>query len=96
MDFLARFKKFENDNLRFDQIQNPPSPYGDLCALLWIAKNVPSKKPYNILAAADHDIVYIDCDLEALNEVATDDDIKMLICCGVGLNHGDDYLHMFV
>lgn len=86
------FAQYENDFIRFERIVSPPSQRRDLCAFLLLEKLVPSD--VRIVAAAEHDQIYLEVSPDALADVATLDDILYLVRCGVLCN--DEGLYMFV
>jgi hypothetical protein len=82
MDLYETFKKFGDDYLKFNDVEDKLSPRPDVHAFVLLASLVlPTDKP--ILAAADHDIVYLAVDLEMLAKMATENDIQDLSRCGV-------------
>jgi hypothetical protein len=71
-----------------------PTEREDLKAFNLLNKLVPGKD--DILAAAEHDQVFLAVDGESLNKVATDEEIKTLIACGVHYDSHYESLYMFV
>lgn len=65
----------------------------DLAAFIRLNGLVPSK--YGIVACAEHDIIYLNTDVDILSEVATQEDINFLDSCGVFYESDNDCLAMF-
>ncbi|MDO8640460.1 MAG: hypothetical protein Q7R33_02860 [Nitrosarchaeum sp.] len=94
MDLKEVFDTFENESHKFERIENPPSKRPDLCAFLLLDKLVPGK--FDIVSAAEHDEIYLDCDVNKLAEKATEADVVYLVRCGVWYDSETDSLAMFV
>lgn len=86
------FESFDDEYSDFDLIENKRSRRKDLHAFLLLDELFPSNK--KMVAAAEHDEIYLDIDPERLAKVATPDQIKELVRCGV--RYGEDGLCMFV
>jgi len=84
----------QHDFLKFDKIENPPSGRPDICAFLLLDKLVPGKS--DIVAGAEHDVIFLDVTLAELEVVATKEDIIYLSRCGVFASDEYDGLCMFV
>lgn len=83
MNTSDRFKKFDKEFLKFENIPEPDRLHRlrDLCGmmyLMYLAKVQPGIK-CRIIAGAEHDVVHFDGDAEKL----TDDDILYLTRCGI-------------
>jgi hypothetical protein len=65
----------------------------DLHAFILLSNLFPDGKS-DIVASAEHDIIYLGVDLEELAKVATEDIIYQLVACGVFMD--SDSLAMFV
>ena len=90
---------FDDDNsdrefLKFDRVQNKLSKRPDLHAFLLLDSLVAGDS--DIVAAAEHDEIFIETCAEKLAAVATEEQIIELIRCGVRLNTSYDSLVMFV
>lgn len=77
---------------KFEDIEHKLSDRKDLHAFLLLDQLVKSKRC--IVGAVEHDILYLEPTLEQLAAVATKDQLKDLIRCGVMIE--DDSLAMFV
>lgn len=66
----------------------------DIIAFLLLDKLVPGH--VRMLAAADHDIVFLSVDPHKVNEVATNDELLTLIRCGVLFDAEQEAFFMFV
>lgn len=93
MDVYKVFTKFDDEYLKFDRIASPPSNRPDLVAFLLLDKLMPGSR--DIISAAEHDEFFIDCDVEELAKAATEDDIRMLVRCGVMYSKDFDCLSMY-
>jgi hypothetical protein len=71
-----------------------PTWRNDLNALILLDRLLPETD--DIIDAADHDIIYLGVDLDALAAVASEDDILALNHFGVYVNGENDSLAMFV
>ena len=89
------FKEADGEYLKFDRIENPLHPRPDICAFLKLHELVPGKG-HDIVAAAEHDEIYLDVSPEDLAAVATQEDIVYLYRCGVRISSETDSLAMFV
>lgn len=86
MDLHDRFEQFEDEYGKFDRIENPRSKRPDLHAFLLLDEIQPGTR--DLISASEHDEFYLDIDCEAFAAVATDDQIKELVRCGI--MHSDD------
>lgn len=93
-DMEASFKKFSDEYLNFERIENPPCKRPDICAFLLLDKLVP--KTGDMVTAAEHDEIFLETSCETLAEVATEDDILYLTRCGVRYDSELNSLAMFV
>lgn len=94
IDIRELLDKYDSDHLKFDRVENKLHHRADICAFLLLDKLLPSKR--RMVSASDHDIIFLDADLEELARVATENDILMLIRCGVHYDSETDSLAMFV
>jgi hypothetical protein len=83
----------EWDNANFKQIENPPYPNKQLCALIKLQEL--GLTTTCSIAAAEHDLVYFDAEVDDLRDKCnTIDDVLYLGRCGVMFY--EDSLAMFV
>jgi hypothetical protein len=94
IDLAATFEKYENEYLKFDRIVKPLHPVRDICAFMLLHSWVPSEKG-PMVASAEHDEIYLRTDLKALAAVITEENIQMLVRCGVRLSTQYGCLAMF-
>lgn len=66
----------------------------DLLAFNMLDKLVPGTK--NIIGSAEHDVIYIDIDIEDLADVIIEEDARELVRCGVLFFEEYESLGMFV
>ena len=95
---MGRFRRLRNDNddeyLKSERCTERICQRDDLNAFLILDRLLPGKQ--NIVSCAEHDIFYLDVDVERLEDVATDEDILNLIRCGVLYESETESLFMFV
>jgi hypothetical protein len=94
------FEAATDEFLKFERIENPRHPAPDICAFLMLHDLAPaigrgSGKPVDIVAAAEHDEIYLATDCEALAKVATPEIVRDLHRCGVRYSTEYDGLCMF-
>lgn len=85
------------EDRKYGLYQSSSSPYkvtgrADLDAFILLNSLLPEQK--DIIAAAEHDIIYLSADLSELAGVITQEQVEFLNDCGVGVQ--DDSLTMFV
>lgn len=88
------FDKYDEEYLEFERIEDPLHPRPDVCAFLLLHRLLPKNR--DMVSAAEHDKIWLDVDPEALAEVATEEDIRTLVRCGVMYELKYDSLSMFV
>ncbi len=94
IDVKETFAKFENEEfLKFNQVVNKMSQRADINAFLLLDRLMPSDG--DIIAAAEHDIIYLDANINKLAEIATEENIVELIRCGVMYDNETDSLMMY-
>ena len=95
IDLYATFEKHNDEHIKFERVENKLHSRPDICAFLLLDKLLPNDGR-DIVSAASHDEIWLDVDCDKLAEVATDDDILMLVRCGVMFDSSTDSLSMFV
>lgn len=83
-----------DEHHKFDRIKNPVTKRPDLQAFMILDTLLPSDD--DIIAAAEHDIIYLAPDIDDLAAVITEDDFLALIRCGISYDRHYDCLYMFV
>lgn len=58
----------------------------DIRAMLLFRTLAPDSTKHRVIGAAEHDIVYVNADLEEVANNATTTDLDILLACGVFLN----------
>ena len=96
MNLRATFEKFNEHFLQFDAAENKLHHRPDICAFLLLDQLVLSDKHMDMIAEASHDKIWLDTDCDKLGEVASEDDILMLVRCGVMYDDETESLSMFV
>lgn len=92
MDLCERFEMYTDEFLKFDRVRCKVNKRPDLHAFILLDSLVPGK--IDMISAAEHDEIFLDVDIEKLNDVITDEQIIELIRCGVRCS--DEGLCMFV
>lgn len=93
MDLHEVFEKFNDDFLKFDQVENKRCSRPDVCGFIILDELIPVNE--NIIGAAEHDIIYLSIDCEKLAEIATEENIHDLVRCGIMYDFDCDSLSMF-
>jgi hypothetical protein len=92
MNIEEVFEKYNNEFLTFDKVENKKSKLADLHAFLLLDSIVTTAN--NIVGSAEHDVIWLDVDIDELAEKATEEQILELVRCGVRISEGS--LAMFV
>jgi hypothetical protein len=90
-DIEAVFEKFSGEYLEFEKIENKLSQRPDLHAFLLLDSLVSNDR--DIISASEHDEYYLSVNPDELAKVATEENIRDLIRCGV--RYSDESLCMF-
>ena len=95
IDAKALFEDLEDDDfIKFEHIESPLHPRPDICAFLLLHALCPGH--LDIVSGADHDIIWLETDIDELNNAASKEDIVTLLRCGVHFSSEYDCLAMFV
>jgi len=100
MNLKEVFEKFEDEFLKFDRIESPLNPRPDLCAFLLLDSIIPPKnnysgKPSDMVCSAEHDEIWLDVCPRDLEKMASEEQIRDLIRCGVRYDDSVESLCMF-
>jgi hypothetical protein len=85
------FKKYNDNYLKFELVENKKSNRPDLHAFLFLDDLFPKER--DIISSASHDIIWLDVDSEEI-ETLTELQILELVRCGV--MYDEDSLCMFI
>ena len=88
------FDEFEDEFLKFERITEKLAGRSDVHAFILLDKLVPGTP--DMVAAAEHDEIYLGVDPKELLKVATKDQLRDLHRCGVRYDDSNDSLCMFV
>lgn len=92
-------EKHEDEFLKFERVQNKKHPVPDLHVFLTLdelaPKSYPSGERCDIVAAADHDVIYLATDVEAFAAVATEEQCVDLIRAGLIYDEDEEGFKMF-
>lgn len=89
------FESFSEDYLKFELYTDPPHDRPDIAAFILLSKLVP-EPGHSIIAAAEHDEIWLSTDVEKLANVATEEDIRNLRRCGVRYDRSVHSLALFI
>ena len=96
LDLEALFEKHEAEYIRFENETNPKHPRPDVCAFLLLHELAPHEMPgRDMVAAAEHDEIWLDADVDTVAEKATEEQIVTLIRCGVRFDRQNHAFAMF-
>jgi hypothetical protein len=88
------FAEFDKEFLKFERVEEKLSQRPDIHAFILLDKLVP--ETVDMVAAAEHDEIYLGVEPEKLLKVATKDQLRDLHRCGVRHDEDNDSLCMFV
>ena len=92
MGLKERWEKFEDEDYKLKR--ETPTERPDLKAFILLNKLVPGTS--DMVSAAEHDQIFLDVDVDKLEKVVTDEEIRTLVACGVHYDEHYDSLYMFV
>jgi hypothetical protein len=93
-DLHELFEKHNDEFLKFERVENKRSNRDDLHAFLLLDSLVPGSG--DIVAAAEHDEIWLDIAPKEFAKVATEAHIIELTRCGVRYDRQNDSFAMFV
>lgn len=93
VDLKAAFEKYEDEYLKFEQVESPLSKRADMHAFMLLDRLVPGTS--DMISDSQHDEFFLGTDCEALAEVITDEQVRDLRRCGVMYSGECDCLSMF-
>lgn len=96
LDLEAAFEKFSDEYNEFDRVENKLHSRPDLCAFLFLDTLQPSAGRDLIQGARHEEMIFLDVDCEALAEMLTEDDVLMLVRCGVQYEVEEESLAMYL
>lgn len=92
-------EKYEDEFLKFEKVTNKKHPCPDLHVFLTLdelaPKSYPSGERCDIVAAADHDVIYLATDVEEFAKVATEEQCVDWIRAGLIYDEENDGFKMF-
>lgn len=97
MNLQEEFDKYGLDEYHsFERIENKLSNCPDIHAFILLNRLVPTVGNGDIISGADHDIIYLNVDLDKLAEVVKPEEVLELVRCGVWYNTDCESLSMWV
>jgi hypothetical protein len=94
MKIEALFELYSDEFLDFDAVEHKLSYRPDLHAFLLLDSLLPGT--HDMIAGAEHGEIFLDVSSEGLFRVATKEQIRDLVRCGVRYDYGTESLCMFV
>lgn len=94
MTLAERFIQFKAEFCKFRLVENKLASRGDLHGMILLNQLCPAYG--DIIEAAEHDRIWFNVDVDKLNMVASDEQVKDLIRCGVMYDTELDSLAMYV
>jgi hypothetical protein len=94
VDIKEIFAKYNNEFTQFELIANPRSRRPDIFAFRLLDELVPGEG--DMVLAAEHDVIFLDINLEKLEAVATEEQLRDLHRCGVRFDDNYGCLSMYV
>lgn len=96
INIAETFEKYANEYIAFNiNDARAVSKCHDLSAFILLDKLAPTKYS-DIICAAEHDEIWLWTDVKKLSEIASEEDIKFLVSCGVTYSSDLDCLGMYV
>lgn len=94
-ELISLFDKYSEEVTlcAFDDVKNKYSKRSDLHAFILLDKIMPST--HDIICSARHQEIFLECKIEKLAKVITEEQIKELVACGVSYDYSRDCLYMF-
>jgi hypothetical protein len=93
IDLREAFESYNDEFLKFENIETPLHRRPDICAFLMLDAMLPGPSR-DMVCSAEHDVIWLDIDCEKLAEVIKEYQILNLVRCGV--RYSDGSLCMFV
>jgi len=96
-ELVALFEKHSDDEyIEFTRLPKDlrVSSRKDLCGFILLDKLVPGK--FEIVSSAEHDKIWLGVEIDDLAGVATEEDVKNLLRCGVRMDSSVESLAMFI
>lgn len=92
---IETFDKYEDEYLRFDNVEDKHSLRPDLHAFILLDELLPGDGKGDLISSATHDQFWLEIELEALACVATEEIILELVRCGISIDEETESLFMF-
>lgn len=96
MNLQEEFDKYDGEYSEFERIENKLSNHPDIHAFILLNRLMPTEENEDIISGADHDIIYLNVDLDKLAEVVKPEEVLELVRCGVWYNTDCESLSMWV
>jgi hypothetical protein len=95
MKVQEAFAKYKDEYLQFQRVANPRCARPDVHAFLLLEELAPGDGSEHLIVSAEHDRIWLSTDLDKLEEVATEEQLRELHRCGVLFDKDQDSLAMF-
>jgi hypothetical protein len=93
LDIEETFRKFKDEYLKFERIENPITQQPDLCAFIFLSKLILKNK--NMISCAEHDKIFLNITESDLHSV-TESIVIHLLRCGILYDSDHECLFKFV
>ena len=87
-----RWEKIEEEDLK-GKPESPTTKRDDITGFLLLDKLQPG--PDDMISCAEHDQIWLSINTAELAKVITDDDIRILVQCGIHMEDCGESLYMF-
>ena len=94
IDLKETFELYEDEYMKFELVQVRMSKRPDIHAFMLLDDLTPGGG--DMVAAAEHDEIWLASDCEELAKIITKDQVRQLCRCGVMFDSETDSLHMYV
>jgi hypothetical protein len=95
IDLEHVFEQYTDEFKNFASVLNPLHVRPDICGFLVLDSLVPGTTEV-MVGGADHDQIWLSVDCKRLAAIATEEDILLLVRCGVCYDEREESLYMFV
>lgn len=99
INLVEIFEKYEGEFLKFERVVNKKHPAPDLHVFLTLDELAPASYPSgercDIVAGAEHDVIYLATNTEEFAKVATEEQCLDLIRAGLLYDEDNDGFKMF-
>jgi hypothetical protein len=95
VDIREAFSRHSKEYRQFQRVENPRCTRPDLHAFLMLEELAPGPAQEDLISATEHGRIWLSTDVDKLQEVATEEQLRDLHRCGVLYDAEYDCLAMF-